>query len=322
MLLESDGAYCLYDGGPGSASSKVVAFLQSCGISKLDYMIASHYDEDHISGLIGTLHNYSVDTLIVPDYQADTAIYQSFLKAVDLNGVDPTYAVAGNSYPFGTSTISVLMPLMPTYDDENDYSVAIRVSCQDTSIIITGDCSTIGEGDMILAGEYLDSDILVAGHHGSSKSTSQAFLDAVTPTYAVVSCGVDNTYAHPSKEVMQRLQANGISVFRTDTQEDILLQSDGDVWQSSPAPSDDYSYRDNTQSTAPVQEMAVGEPGSAQEPASVGGMEYALNTNTMRFHYTDCNSVFQMNPKNLEYTTATRDELIARGYIPCGNCKP
>ena len=326
VVLSCDGHYLLYDGGPGNASSKVVSYLQQTVPEKLDYIIASHYDEDHLNGVIGALHVFPVDTLIAPDYQTDTVIYTSFLRAVQENGVPVTYASAGQTYALGPASFQILMPLMPSYIDENDYSVVIRAWLGDTSVIITGDSTSIGEHDMILAQEYLDSDILIAGHHGSSRSSSREFVDAVSPSAAVISCGSDNTYGHPSKEVMELLQLYGIPVWRTDMQGDIDFAGDGSTWYYDPSPVNDYSYRVFTepQAAAGAEEITRGTEPVVPEVIENQPMaaSYVLNTNTMKFHYPDCASVYQMKDKNKEYVSATRDEIISWGYSPCGNCHP
>jgi len=326
MVLSCDGHYLLYDGGPGNTSSKVVSYLQKVIPGKLDYIIVSHYDEDHLSGVIGALHVFPVDTLIAPDYQTDTAVFTSFQRAVQENGVPITYASAGQTYDLGAASFQILMPLMPSYIDENDYSVVIRAWLGDTSVIITGDSTLIGEHDMILAQEYLDSDILIAGHHGSSTSSSREFVDAVSPSAAVISCGADNTYGHPSKEVMELLQSYGIPVWRTDMQGDIDFAGDGSDWYYDPAPVNDYSYRVFTEpqdAWEPENIIRETEPEASETIENQPmGASYVLNTNTMKFHYPDCASVYQMNEKNKEYVSAARDEIISWGYSPCGNCHP
>ena len=328
VLLESDGAYCLFDGGPGSASSKVVSLLQFEGLNRLDYMIASHYDEDHISGLIGVLYNFQVDNLLMPYYVTTSSIYNSFMNAVSQNGVTPTYVEAGQTFQFGSAMIEIVAPVKLTYQTENDFSVAAKITYGNTSILITGDCTKESEADMLLAGMNVKSDILVLGHHGSDNSTSPDFLNEVKPMAAVVSCGRDNGYGHPSMSVMQMLADNGILLYRTDVQEDIYFSSDGEDWFITDDPTDDYSYRDIEAQSSETRSMPQyipedtyeSEPQQQTEESNV--KTYVLNTNTYKFHYPDCSSVNKMKEKNRQYIEATRDEIIAMGYEPCHNCYP
>ena len=319
LITTEDGAL-LYDGGPGSASSKVVSFIKQRGIASIDYVIASHYDEDHLNGVVGAIRAFDVKNVIGPDYSTDTSVYTSFMRAVEEEGPDFTYAVAGTAYQMGSALIQILMPLMPSYEDENDYSVAIKVTKDGRSVLLTGDCTTLGEGDMILAQEDLKSDILVLGHHGSSTSTSQAFLDAADPSIAVVSCGTGNPYGHPDRSVMDRLSVWGLSLYRTDLQGDIRLRSEnGAPFTADLDPCTDYSG--GIQETIPDPVETV--PEVFDMPAAESTARYyVLNTNTGKFHYPDCSSVSDIYPQNREDVTMDRNEIIGMGYVPCKRCNP
>lgn len=320
VVVTTESGTMLYDGGPKTASSKVVSYLKSTGVQKLDYVIASHYDEDHLNGLIGAIHAFDIGTVIAPDYVSDTNVYTSFHRALEEKGLTVTYAQAGVSYILGSAVIQIMMPLMPTYQDENDRSVVVKVTSAGRSILLTGDCTTIGEGDMLLAQEDIDSDILVLGHHGSASSTSQAFLDAVSPSIAIVSCGVDNTYGHPNQGVMDRLAAAGILLYRTDLQGDLHFHTqNGSEWTGSVYPTTDYSGR-----SVPTDEIPAGQRTSDEAPApqSTGGMSYVLNWNSMKFHYPDCSSVADIKPYNREAVNMDRETIIGMGFDACKRCNP
>lgn len=319
VVITTEAGTALYDGGPRTSSSKVVSYLQSAGVQKLDYVIASHYDEDHLNGLIGAIHALDVGTVIAPNYTTDTNVYTSFKRAVEEKGLTVTYAEAGAIYTLGSAVIQIMMPLMPTYQDENDYSVVVKVTSAGKSILLTGDCTTLGEGDMLLAQEDIDSDILVLGHHGSASSTSQVFLDAVSPSMAIVSCGYDNTYGHPDQSVMDRLAAAGILLYRTDMQGDLhFYTQNGSEWSSNVPPSTDYSGR-SIPTTEPVEQRTVDEAPAAEIPA---GREYVLNWNTMKFHYPDCSSVADIYPDNREDVNLDRESILSMGFAPCKRCNP
>ena len=325
VVITTEAGTALYDGGPRTSSSKVVSYLQNTGVQKLDYVIASHYDEDHLNGLIGAIHALDVGTVIAPNYTTDTNVYTSFMRAVKEKGLTVTYAEAGSAYTLGSAVIQIMMPLMPTYQDENDYSVVVKVTSAGKSILITGDCTTLGEGDMLLAQEDIDSDILVLGHHGSASSTSQVFLDAVSPTMAVVSCGYDNTYGHPDQSVMDRLAAAGILLYRTDMQGDLhFYTQNGSEWSSNVPPSTDYSGRTVPITEAPVEQRTVYEDPVVEAPVAdtPAGMAYVLNWNTMKFHYPDCSSVADIYPANREDVYMERESILSMGFAPCKRCNP
>ena len=322
IVLECDGKYALYDGGPGTASSTVISYLERHVPDGLEYAIASHYDEDHLNGIVGALHRFPVGFVLAPDYQGTTDIYQSFIRAMKKTGTPLVYASAGQSLHLGEAVLDVLMPISTGYVEENDYSVVVRVVYGDTSILLTGDCTTLGEYEMIFNGVDLDSDILVVGHHGSEYSTSRDFLEAVDPEIAIISCGRYNTYGHPSAAVMSRLDARGIEVLRTDTQGDLLLLSDGSEWYCTPA-SAARSLQGNETNETLQPEPPLKPVSPVGDSYSENGIDYYIvNTRSMKFHRPGCVSAAKMSERNKKEVMISRDELIAQGYIPCGNCQP
>lgn len=217
VLLTCGDAAMLYDGGGRDTSSFVVAYLKNQGIETLNYVVVSHYDSDHLAGVIGAINVFNIETLIAPDYTADTKLYASFQKAVQDYDLTVTSPVPGDIYPFGSGTFQILAPQNIDYENENDYSVVLRVSLGDSSLLLTGDAAENSEREMLESGMVLASNVLLAGHHGSASSTSEAFLKAVSPDYAIISCG-SNSYGHPAKRVVELLKADSIPLYRTDLQ--------------------------------------------------------------------------------------------------------
>ena len=121
-----------------------------------------------------------------------------------------------------------LAPNADSYADLNSYSIVAKLTCGQKSFLFTGDAEADSEEEMLHAGYDLRSDVLKCGHHGSSTSTSAAFLQAVQPTYAVISCGVDNDYGHPHRETLDKLNDAGVQIYRTDEQDTILAVCDRD----------------------------------------------------------------------------------------------
>lgn len=244
VLLESDGHYALYDGGGPDYSSAVVTFLRNKGVRKLDYVIASHYDEDHINGLIGAMNAYDTGCVVTPDYEAATYIYQSFTKTLKRKGLIPVHPEAGDSFSLGEACLTVLSPLKSDYEEENSYSIVVKAAYKKNSVLLTGDATIENEEEMVRKWKktgLLTCDLLVLGHHGSANSTSQMLLRYAGKKGAILSCGKDNTYGHPAAVVMERLKRNKIPVYRTDRQGDLHFWTDGAEWKSEPLPCNDYS---------------------------------------------------------------------------------
>lgn len=255
VLIESNGDYLLYDGGDRDASSYVVSYLKNHGVDTIDYMIASHYDSDHINGLIGALNVFDVGTVIGPDYVHDSKTYESFVSKVEDLGKTVQHPAVGDTFTLGSAEATILAPEV-IGDDSNDNSIAIKVDNGDNTFIITGDAES-SESRMIASGIDLDADVLVVGHHGSATSTSWDFLEATTPEYAVISCGAGNSYGHPDADTMEKLESIGAEVFRTDKQGEVIAHSDGTNITWNVEPCNDFSSGDGDPGT-----QSVGQSGS------------------------------------------------------------
>ena len=218
VLIEAGEDTLLYDGGGADTSSFVVSYLQKLGISDLDYCIASHYDADHLSGIVGALHKFETGILIAPDYTYDTKTYYSFLNIAAEKSLPIHSPTPGECFPLGNGTIEILAPKSDFYEDENDYSVVVKVSIGDSSLLLTGDATTVSETEMLSANAAVDADVLVLGHHGSYNSTGDDFFRAVSPESTIISCGRGNDYGHPHTRIMNLLKENATSLYRTDLQ--------------------------------------------------------------------------------------------------------
>ncbi|MBQ2902497.1 MAG: MBL fold metallo-hydrolase [Agathobacter sp.] len=228
ILVELGDEVLIYDGGGRDTSSFVVAYLQEQGITEIDYLISSHYDADHVSGLIGCLYAFDVKNVIGSDYVHDSKLYTSFQNAVAKEGETVRHPSVGTKYPFGEAVITILAPA-EIMDDSNANSVAIKLSYGESDFIFTGDADYYSESAMIASGMDLDCEVLSVGHHGSSDSTSEAFLEATSPEYAVISCGKDNDYGHPHKEVVELLNEYQVEILRNDELGTIIMETDGAV---------------------------------------------------------------------------------------------
>lgn len=244
VLIEAGEDTLLYDGGGADTSSFVVSYLQKQEISDLDYCIASHYDADHLSGIVGTLHKFEIGALFAPDYIYDTKTYASFVNTAEEKALVIHHPASGESYPLGDGCIEILAPQGTGYEDENDYSIVVKVSIGDSSLLLTGDATNVSEAEMLDAGIDLASDILVLGHHGSYNSTGIDFFNAVSPEYAVISCGKGNDYGHPHPRIINLLKDNALPLYRTDLQGTVCFTMTGDEIIFDKSPCQDYATGD------------------------------------------------------------------------------
>lgn len=215
----------LIDAGVDESGEKIVEALQSSGTEKIDYLVATHPHADHIGGMQEVVENFDIGKVYMPAAVTNTRTYEDLLLAIKSKGNTITTAKAGTDILSDENLSAVFVaPNSAEYDDLNNYSAVIKLTYGNNSFVFTGDAEKLSE-DEIRAN--IKCDVLKVGHHGSNTSTSKNFLKKTEPTYAVISCGADNEYGHPHKEVMQRLNNAGIEIYRTDVNGTIEAVSDG-----------------------------------------------------------------------------------------------
>jgi len=241
IFAECDGKYLLYDGGDRETSDYVVAYLKNMGVETIEYLISSHYDADHISGLIGCLHVFDVENIISADYVHGSKLYESFVKKADDLGLTMQHPAVGQEFSFGGAKFVILAPETIDEEESNENSVAIKLIHGENTFVVTGDAEKNSEADMCASGLDLDCDVLVPGHHGSATATTWDFLMKTVPEYAVISCGEGNSYGHPHAETMEKLESMEVQVYRTDKQGWLSVVSNGVTLDWSQEPCNDYS---------------------------------------------------------------------------------
>lgn len=309
-LITCGGEAMLVDAGDNAQGTKLQYYLRKQGVEKLKYVIGTHPDTDHIGGLDVILYKFDCETIIMPEGEKDTAAYRDVIAAMEEKGYKKTLPQAGDTYALGDAEFVILSPARE-YEDSNNNSVVFLLKHGENSFLFTGDAEEEAEKDMLRAGIDVHADVYKVGHHGSNTASSKAFLDLVTPKYAVISCKEGNSYGHPHAEVLNNLRAMGVLVYRTDEQGTIIATSDG---------------RELTWNCSPSETWKAGEAGSVEteEISSEIPEEvtYVCNTNTMKFHKPSCESVKDMKNKNRLDTSETREKLISQGYVPCKRCQP
>lgn len=223
-LLTCGGQSLLIDGGPSDASSKLYSILKTLGLSRLDYIVCTHPDEDHCGGISGALNFAECSTFYCSVTQHDTATFQHLLNYLGATPV--TVPQLGDQFSLGGATVTFVGPAERTRDT-NEGSLVCRVDLGSVSFLFTGDAGEESEWAMVTSGQNLDADVLKVGHHGSAGASSERFLQAVTPDYAVISVGAGNSYGHPTEEALARLEKSDARILRTDELGSILFTTDG-----------------------------------------------------------------------------------------------
>jgi competence protein ComEC len=228
ILVYSHDNAVLIDGGEYSSRAKLLSFLKAAGIKSLDYVVATHPHSDHIGALSPVMLAYPVGGLLMPDATANTVAFEKLLSAAEDKNIPITVPSPGDVYTAGLINLTVLAPNSKYYESTNNYSIVLRMVFGETSFLFTGDAEWISEKEMLDSKVNLRANVLKAGHHGSSTSTTADFLDAVRPVAVVISCATGNDYGHPHRETLAKLaDRNGIAVYRTDQLGDIIMDTDG-----------------------------------------------------------------------------------------------
>lgn len=303
-LVLCDGKSMLIDGGNADDSDLIYTYLKKLDIKHLDFIVATHAHEDHVGGLSAPLNTLTVGKVYAPKTQADTKAYLNFLSGVQKQKLTITTPVAGDKINLGSSEITFLAPVNETYDDINNTSIVLRIVYGETSFLFAGDAERESETDIIDAGYTLESTVLKVGHHGGETSTSYVFLREIMPQYAIISVGKDNSYGHPTEEVLSRLRDADVKLYRTDIQGDIIATSDGNNVTF-------VTTKNQNADTNPT----IKEP-ETEKPSE---KNYIGNKNTLKFHLPSCGSL--PLEKNRIYFD-NRQEAIKVGYVPCKICNP
>lgn len=228
ILLQSQEETMLIDAGDNEDAETVIAYLHKLGITKLDYVVATHGHIDHIGSMDAIIENFEIDKFYMPTQIYQTQSYQQVLDSVKKKGINIIRPHFKETKAFGNAEFTFITPdAQEDYADLNDSSIGIRVTDNSHSFLFCGDISREMEKTILKSKVYLQSDVIKVSHHGSGDTSSYAFLKKVDPEYAVISCGQNNDFGHPHKKTLRTLKKLDIQLFRTDEQGTIIFTSSG-----------------------------------------------------------------------------------------------
>jgi len=226
LLIGSSGKTILIDAGNNNQEEEIVAYLRKNGIQKIDILVGTHPDADHIGGLDAVIDNFEIGKIYMPKVQSNTKTFEDVLLAIQRKGLKVSTAKAGVTLGWEPDAKVQMIAPVRDYEDDNDMSAVLKLTFGEISFLFTGDAESKSEHDMINTDADLKSNVLLVGHHGSKTSTTEAFLDAVQPSYGVIQVG-ENNYGHPAPEILERLNKRGVKVYRNDLHGDIVFVTDG-----------------------------------------------------------------------------------------------
>ena len=215
----------LIDAGPTGSAPKIAQVLQELGRDKIDYLVATHPDEDHIGGMADVISSTQIGTIYAPNKTNNTATYRKFLTAIQNNNLQITLAEAGTIIDQTDSyKLEILWPKKDAnFPETNDYSIIIKLTVGNKMFLFTGDAPT----SAILDSNPGHINVLKLSHHGSRTGTTEVLIHKLSPTYAVVSYAVDNSYGHPMQSVLNALHKHSVEVWGTGANGTITITCDG-----------------------------------------------------------------------------------------------
>lgn len=228
------GETLLVDGGNDGDGDNIAGYIEDLGIERLDYVVNTHPHEDHLGGLDKILNRIDTGHIYTPDLPSsakpDSRNYKDFIEAAESKDCGIDYLSAGERlYQGGGVTIDCLSPdSRDVFSKLNDYSIVLMISYGEDSFLLMGDAEETAEEIILRSGADVEADLIKVGHHGSSTSSSVRFVNAVDPDYAVISCGIDNSYGFPHSETLKTYDAVGSKVYVTADCGSVMAVSKGD----------------------------------------------------------------------------------------------
>lgn len=316
MLLSSDGEYMLIDAGNNADGDDIVRYLREVGADELKYVVGTHPHADHIGGMDDVILDLDAENVLLPNATTNTQTYSDVLDAIETKQVPVTVPVKGQTFQLGDATISVVAT-QPS-DDLNNTSIVLRATYEDTSFLFMGDAETAVENAILSSGTNVQSNVLKVGHHGSSTSTGSAFLAAVSPDAAVISCGAGNSYGHPSAATLNKL--TGIPVWRTDLNGTIIAMTDGQTCRLT-ADKGTAALKPpaTTTPSTPSAPSTPSKPSTPSTSVDAGGQDDGIPSTVYitptgkRYHY-------KASCAGKNATPTTLSNAKSRGLTPCQKC--
>lgn len=225
ILINDNNEYGLIDAGNNEDGEKIVKYFKDLGITKFKYVFGTHAHEDHIGGMDNIIENFQIEHFYMPDTITTTRTFEEVLDALEEKNIAFETPEEDENLTFSDTVFKVLH-VGKDKRDLNDTSIVLKLTYKNTSYLFMGDATSSVEKDIL--DKDIKSDVLKVGHHGSQYSSTISFLKKVSPKYAIIEVGKNNSYNHPKEVTLKKLEDLGTKIYRTDEDGTIILTSDGE----------------------------------------------------------------------------------------------
>ena len=232
ILLLADGKAMLIDAGYKHNAEEVVSYLKNKGVTRLEYVILTHGDKDHVGGMADVLRTFEVGQVLISPKKEKSEYYSDMVTVIQSKNISCVSPEVGTTYSLGTATFQTLAPGPKALKEgsDNDASIAIRFAYGNRSFLLMGDALSTTEKELMDSSLSIRADVLKTGHHGKSDATNKKFLKSVQPKYAVICCGESeegDEAGEPSSKVLELLEDFNVKTLRTDEVGTIIFRTDG-----------------------------------------------------------------------------------------------
>lgn len=300
ILIQVNNQNILIDCGEERYYKELTEQLEHFKVKTIQTLILTHPNSDHIGAADLVISKYKPKTVYMPRWENDTREYSELLESLEKVKTEPVIPQTGDCLLLGAG-VSAKFLAVDTEKDNNGCSIVLRMDYYENSFLFTGDATAKVE-NTLLEKEDIDVDVLKVAHHGSDSASPVLYLKTVSPKYALISCGIDNSYGHPNKNVIRRLEKYSEHILRTDESGTITIRSDGEKLESETEHIIDWNLTEKTtdntpeQTTPPVTGRVIG------------------NKNSKIYHYPSCSTL--PAEKNRIYFSSA-EEAEKAGYRKC-----
>lgn len=317
ILVQCGNENMLIDAGNNDDENVLKTYLGNLGITEFKYVIGTHPHEDHIGSLDYIINSFKIGNVYMPKVTSTTKTFENVVTAMSKQNEKFTTPKVGDTFNIGDAKCTILAPNGTSYESLNSYSIVVKLQYKDTSFLFTGDAEKDSEEEMLKKGLDLKADVLKAGHHGSSTSSSDKFLDAVNPKYSVISVGKDNDYGHPHKETIDKFNKRGIKIYRTDESGTIVASSDGNkiTFSCNSSASNSSSSKDTSSSNSQKNSSSSESKSTTKTSNNKESQIIWVSGNSAKVYHKDKTCSGMKNP-----TKYTLKDAKAKGLTPCSKC--